>query len=168
MVRYRLSSFLPVVHRLHAMAIEQSTDAERFRRRTRHAPKKHAKSTKERKLRRAQALKRYAQSARGKFAQHKKNAKARGVPFEMTYDEWLDVWIASGHFDERHNKTAEGFVMARNGDRGAYADGNVSIVPLRINTAERNRNFHYAKRAGIPWVWFLNGPPAPPENEIPF
>lgn len=54
--------------------------------------------------------------------------------------------------------------MARHDDRGAYAVGNVRIVPHRVNVAERNRNFHYAKRAGIPWDWFLNGPPAPYEE----
>lgn len=54
--------------------------------------------------------------------------------------------------------------MARNGDLGAYADGNVSIVPHRVNVAERNRNFHQAKRAGIPWDWYLDGPPIEPES----
>lgn len=58
--------------------------------------------------------------------------------------------------------------MARNGDRGAYADGNVSIVPHRVNVAERNRNFHQAKRAGIPWDWYLDGPPIDPESDLPF
>lgn len=131
--------------------------------------KKHAKTEAERKRRRAAALKRYAQSPRGKFWQHRKDAKARRISFEMTFDEWLSMWMESGHFDQRGNKTAEGFVMARKNDRGPYARGNVDIVPHRINVAERNRNFHYAKRAGISWDWFLNGPLEDrPDPSIPF
>lgn len=140
--------------------------------RVRAAPFKHAKSDKERKRRRAERSERFRQTPRGKFMIHKMNAKRRGVAFELTFEEWLTVWIESGHFDKRHNKTAEGFVMARKRDRGAYARGNVEIVPHRVNVAERNRNFAYAKRAGIPWDWYVNGPPPPPtelpDPDVPF
>lgn len=68
------------------------------------------------------------------------------------------MWESSGRYDERSNKTAEGYVMARNGDQGPYAVGNVSIVPHRVNVAERNRNYAAAKRAGIDWDWLKNGP----------
>lgn len=139
---------------------------------TKHKTKKHARSERERKRRRAAAVKRYAQSPRGKFSQHKKNAKVRGIPFELTFVEWLRVWVESGHFDERSNKTADGYVMARRGDRGPYAVGNVEIVAHRINVAERNRNFAYAKRAGIAWDWYTDGPMREPEREpepdVPF
>lgn len=49
------------------------------------------------------------------------------------------MWKRSGHWEERGNKTSAGYVMARNGDAGAYADGNVSIVTHAENVAERNR-----------------------------
>lgn len=71
--------------------------------------------------------------------------------------------MESGKFDERSAKTADGYVMARHGDRGAYAVGNVSIVKHRVNVAERNRNFAYAKRAGIDWDWLKNQPREPDE-----
>ena len=93
---------------------------------------------KERKLRRRAALKRYSLTPKGKFHQHKQNARRRGVPFLLTFEEWVTVWFESGHFDERGNKTASGYVMARFGDEGPYALGNVEIVPHRVNVAERN------------------------------
>lgn len=104
------------------------------------------------------AEKRYAKTPRGKYVKQKKNAKRRGVPFLLTFEEWLGVWIKSGRFDERGNQTAEGYVMARNGDRGAYALGNVRIISHADNVAERNRNFALAKRAGISWDWYTSGP----------
>lgn len=119
-------------------------------------------------LRAAQA--RYERTPRGKYQQHKENARKRRIAFELTFEQWLDVWVSSGHFDERSNKTADGYVMARKGDRGPYAVGNVEIVPHRVNIAERNRNFAYAKRAGIPWDWLKNAPAEPelPDPDVPF
>lgn len=95
------------------------------------------------------------------------------MSFELTFEQWLQVWKDSGHFDERGNKTADGYVMARKGDRGPYTLGNVEIVRHRINVAERNRNYAYAKRAGIDWDWLKNAPREPepemlPDPEVPF
>jgi hypothetical protein len=118
-----------------------------------------------RKHRRA-AEKKYSQSPRGRYRQHKGNAKRRGVPFELTFEEWLDVWKGSGHFDERGNKTADGYVMARHGDKGAYAVGNVSIKRNAENTADRNRNYAYAMRAGMPWDWYKNTPHEPEPEQL--
>lgn len=116
------------------------------------------KSESKKRRQRARAQRRYNKTPKGKYQQHKQNAKRRGVPFLLTFAEWLTVWQESGHFDERGNRTADGFVMARFGDRGPYAVGNVEIVPHRVNVAERNRNFAMAKRAGIDWDWYTNGP----------
>lgn len=97
-----------------------------------------AKTDAERRARRAATLQRYAESPRGKYRQHKQNAKKRGIAFELSFAQWLDVWKRSGHWDERGNKTGAGYVMARHGDAGAYADGNVSIITHAENVAERN------------------------------
>jgi hypothetical protein len=123
---------------------------------------------KARRKRRRASVKKYAQSIRGRYSQHKWNAKARGVPFELTFEQWLDVWKSSGHFDERGNKTAEGYVMARNEDKGPYAVGNVSIKPHRVNVTERNRNFAYAKRVGMDWDWYRNSPREPEPQQLTF
>jgi hypothetical protein len=116
--------------------------------------------------------KQYHKTPRGKYTRHKANAKRRGVAFELTFEQWFKLWAGSGHFDQRHNKSADGYVMARIADRGPYAVGNVIIKPHRANVAERNSAFAYAKRAGMPWDWYLRQPIQPPDDRpdpsIPF
>lgn len=123
---------------------------------------RHAKSERERRKRRAASQDRYEASPRGKYQCHKQNAKRRRVPFELTFAQWLQVWAQSGRFGQ------PGYVMSRNADRGPYAVGNVEIVPREINTAERNRNYAMAKRAGISWDYYRDGPPESPDSDVPF
>lgn len=105
-----------------------------------------AKNPKEKKLRRRLAQQKYRASPRGRYQQHKFHAKHRGVPFELTFSQWLEIWDESGHFDERGNHTGSGYVMRRIGDKGAYAVGNVYIGTHSDNIAERNRAYHWSRR----------------------
>lgn len=57
--------------------------------------------------------------------------------FTLTYRQWLCIWTTSGHWHERGNRPGQ-YVMARKGDRGAYACGNVYII-----TNEQNRQLAY-------------------------
>ncbi len=57
----------------------------------------------------------------------KQNAKRRGIPFELTFLEWLGIWVHSGRLAER-GKGTEQYQMARYGDKGPYAVGNVKII----------------------------------------
>jgi hypothetical protein len=57
----------------------------------------------------------------------------RGISFELTFDEWWDVWEKSGKWNLRGNRPGK-FVMCRTADQGAYKIGNVFIT-------EFNRNF---------------------------
>lgn len=67
------------------------------------------------------------------YRQQLRNAKRRGIEFTLTFEEWMDVWTASGHFDERG---LGGYVMARIEDRGPYTVANVKIITQRDNNAE--------------------------------
>jgi hypothetical protein len=71
----------------------------------------------------------------GKFIGHAKRAARRGIPFLLTYSEWLRIWIDSGHLDERGPYRGQ-YVMARFGDKGPYAVGNVKIVTVEANVSE--------------------------------
>ena len=64
------------------------------------------------------------------------NARVRGIPFLMTFDQWWSIWERSGHWHKRGRKRGQ-YVMARYGDRGGYEVGNVRIVTVRENHAER-------------------------------
>jgi len=73
------------------------------------------------------------------YINHKGSAKQRGIPFLLTFEEWLGIWTESGMLALRGPRSDQ-YVMARFGDAGPYAVGNVRICSTRENNAERNRN----------------------------
>jgi hypothetical protein len=73
--------------------------------------------------------------ARRKFTVHKYGAKQRGIGFEFTFGEWWGIWLSSGHWGERGCRKDQ-YCMARNGDTGPYAVGNVRIITNEENRKE--------------------------------
>lgn len=73
--------------------------------------------------------------ARSRYRAHRKSARKRGVEFLLTFDEWLNIWTSSGHFNER-GKGGNKYCMARFGDLGPYAVGNVRIITNGENNLE--------------------------------
>jgi len=70
-----------------------------------------------------------------KYKKHEYQAKQRNVPFLLSFSEWMKIWKDSGHFKERGcNK--DQYCMARIGDKGPYAVGNVKIILHGDNTKE--------------------------------
>lgn len=95
--------------------------------------------------------KRYKQTPRGKYAQHKTNANYRGVAFELSFDEWWEIWCKSGKWEQRGNKT-NCYVMMRIGDVGPYKKGNVFIGEFKRNFllgGERTRFKHTKKSTTV-------------------
>lgn len=78
----------------------------------------------------------------------KKTALARGVPWEITFPEWLQVWAESGNLHLRGNRKGL-YCMARNGDIGPYKVGNVRIALFEENSAEAMPNFKLKQRMGV-------------------
>lgn len=68
---------------------------------------------------------------RHKYAQHKRGAAERGIPFTLTYAEWLQVW---GDKIEQRGVHADQLGMLRTRDEGGYELGNV-----RLGTPKENR-----------------------------
>jgi hypothetical protein len=68
------------------------------------------------------------QSIRHKYTEHKNNAKKRGIEFNLTIEEWWNIWNASGRWAQRGIGDPSKYVMARNNDSGAYEVGNVYIT----------------------------------------
>lgn len=60
------------------------------------------------------------------YTQQKCNAKQRGVPFLLSFEEWKTIWLGSNKWDERGRGAAK-YCMCRIGDAGAYEVGNVFI-----------------------------------------
>lgn len=75
-------------------------------------------------------------TAFGAFLKQRQSAKWRGIDFRLTFAEWLSIWEASGHLSERGRRRGQ-YVMARFGDRGPYAVGNVKIITQVQNSQEK-------------------------------
>lgn len=79
--------------------------------------------------------------ARGSLAMGFWNQKhcathARNIPWEMTFPEWVKVWKDSGKLNERGRSDSKSFCMARKGDTGPYAVGNVYITTIGSNVVD--------------------------------
>jgi len=70
--------------------------------------------------------------ARERFRAHRSHAKARGIAFLLTFEEWWAIWLNSGRWDQRGQR-ADQYCMARHNDKGPYAVGNVSIITNHEN-----------------------------------
>jgi hypothetical protein len=70
-----------------------------------------------------------------RYNEQRHHAKQRGIAWKLLYWEWLQIWQDSGHLPERGHKGGQ-WVMARNGDKGAYEAGNIKIVPCEKNNSD--------------------------------
>lgn len=69
------------------------------------------------------------------WKQQKRGAFYRGIEWDLTFKQWLDIWQESGKLGER-GLGKDLYCMARNHDIGPYAVGNVSIKTVRQNSQE--------------------------------
>lgn len=70
-----------------------------------------------------------------RYRGHKRGAGKRGIPFLLTFEEWYQIWLNSGHYDKRGAKRGH-YVMARFGDIGPYSVDNVKIILHEENLSE--------------------------------
>jgi len=106
----------------------------------------------------------------------KSNARTRGISFLLTFEQWLELWNASGKLEQRGRGAAE-FCMCRNGDVGPYELGNVFIGTGsenarlgnlgKLDTDETRQKKSQSMR-GIPHPWCLgeNNPMHRPEVKV--
>ena len=71
------------------------------------------------------------------YTQHKSNAKARGIDFLFTFNEWKEWWIASGNWELR-GRGREKYCMRRYGDVGPYSVDNVFCGTNEENVRDGN------------------------------
>jgi len=72
---------------------------------------------------------------RKKYVDQKANAKRRKIPFQLTFDQWWEIWSSSGKWNKRGRKKGQ-YCMARKDDCGSYSLGNVFIAPTSQNAGE--------------------------------
>jgi hypothetical protein len=76
-----------------------------------------------------------------KFRKQRSNARSRGIPFNLTFQEWRDIWQESGMY-ERRGRGRRGYVMHRIADSGPYQVGNVEIISA-IDNFRETMEAHY-------------------------
>lgn len=69
-----------------------------------------------------------------KYISQRKSARHRGIEWKLTFAEWWDVWQSSGKWNKRGR--GNGYCMARFGDEGPYAVGNVEIILTKENSRQ--------------------------------
>ena len=72
-----------------------------------------------------------------KYQVHKAGAKRRGISFDLSFDEWSNIWLSSGKWDNRGVGQGK-YCMCRFGDMGGYQLGNVFIGEFNQNSKEAN------------------------------
>lgn len=79
-------------------------------------------------------------SAHTSYLLHKRNATARGVSFELTFDEWLKWWEDNLGPDWKAKRGCRigKYVMARHGDVGPYSLSNIKCILHEDNIRERH------------------------------
>ena len=78
-------------------------------------------------------------SERRTWQQARANAKQRGIPFELTFDEFVSWWLCElgPNWQSLRGRERDQFQMARFGDAGAYVLGNIKCVTCAQNCAEQ-------------------------------
>jgi hypothetical protein len=70
---------------------------------------------------------------KSKYYEHRQNARRRKIEFILTYDEWMNIWLQSGHWENR-GRGADKYAMCRYNDIGPYSVNNVYIDLNRTNS----------------------------------
>lgn len=71
---------------------------------------------------------------KARFQQHKRSAQQRGIEFELSFEQWWELW--EPHWERRGQKSQD-MCMCRKADQGGYTLGNVRIATNKENHQER-------------------------------
>ena len=72
------------------------------------------------------------------YTKQKQRAKQRGVEFKLTFEEWINIWLESGHWIQR-GKGKGTYNMSRKNDTGAYEVDNVFIQSHEANASDGHK-----------------------------
>jgi len=77
-----------------------------------------------------------ARTPKKKYEDQQRHAEERGIPFLLSYEDWLEMWLISGKWEYR-GKCSGQYVMGRYGDVGAYSKRNCYICTVEENQKQR-------------------------------
>ena len=90
-----------------------------------------------------------------RYNEHKSGAKARGIAFDLSYEQWVEIWGDRIHM---RGVGADQFGMLRTRDEGGYTVGNVRVGTPRDNQQERSVAVR-VKKAQAPTGGYKCSPP---------
>jgi len=73
------------------------------------------------------------------YDDQKRHAEQRGISWEITYSEWLEMWLVSGKWEQR-GRGSDTYCMCRHGDVGPYSQRNCYIDKTENNQQTRWEN----------------------------
>lgn len=73
------------------------------------------------------------------YEDQRRHAEARGIPWEFTYADWLEMWLVSGKWQQR-GKLSGQYCMCRLFDTGPYSKKNCYIASTDENQQTRWEN----------------------------
>lgn len=77
-----------------------------------------------------------------KYRMHKSSALQRGVEFDLTFDEWMEIW---GDRLKDIGTGSKKLGMLRTRDEGGYSVGNVRLGTPKENVNDRSVAYHSSK-----------------------
>lgn len=81
----------------------------------------------------------YEKCAVRRWVEQRRNATLRGISWELSLWDWWLIWQRSGKWTLRGKGVADLYCMARFGDVGPYALGNVEITSNAQNSRDAFR-----------------------------
>lgn len=69
------------------------------------------------------------------YRQQVRNANRRNIRWSLSFQQWLLIWLESGHLDER-GTASDQYCMSRIGDKGGYSWDNIIIQTNEANNKE--------------------------------
>ena len=77
-------------------------------------------------------------AAKYKFIAQRQAARQRGIEWNLSFEEWSNIWKESCRWDQRGPGNDQ-YCMCRYGDEGVYETGNVFIGLADDNKREANK-----------------------------
>ena len=77
-----------------------------------------------------------------RFINKRVNAKNENIPFNLTYEQYMELVHEAGLKSSQLGFTGEGYVLGRNNDSGGYELGNCRFITQKENSDEKNRRLY--------------------------
>lgn len=77
-----------------------------------------------------------------RYTNKRVNAQKENIPFDLTYEQYMDLVNEAGLKSSQLGFTGEGYVLGRNNDSGGYEPGNCRFVTQKENSDEKNKRLY--------------------------